>query len=172
MKAVIARSVIAMLALSWVGTPNIRAEINEWTRLPWPEGGAVQHLLIDPQNPNTLYATGPVYNVTLGGGIFKSTNSGANWRSINFGLATTAVTSLAIVPQNTNVLYAGTWTSGVFKSIDGGESWGTTDKISCHYKAEWNGISRFSKHVLGGSKSIRKSMKKYPAQIHEGRFLR
>jgi hypothetical protein len=32
MKAFIAHSVITILALSWVGTPIIRAEINEWNR--------------------------------------------------------------------------------------------------------------------------------------------
>src|SRR5262245_46426616 len=117
---------ITMLALSCAGTPNVRAEINEWTSLPWPEGGVVQRLLIDPQNPDTLYATGDVYNVTLGGGIFKSTNGGASWRAINFGLPNTAITSLAIVSQTPNVLYSGALSGGVFKSVDGGESWGRT----------------------------------------------
>jgi photosystem II stability/assembly factor-like uncharacterized protein len=123
LKAFITHTVITMLALSWVGTPDIRAQINEWTSLPWPEGGAVQGLLIDSQNPNTLYATGSVYP---GVGIFKSTNGGGSWRAINFGLADTAVSSLAIAPQDSRILYAGTSRGGVFKSIDGGESWGTT----------------------------------------------
>jgi hypothetical protein len=79
-KAFITQSLITMLALSSVGTPNIRAEINEWTSLAWPEGGAVQNLIIDPKNPNTLYATGSSYATNLGVGIFKSTNGGANWR--------------------------------------------------------------------------------------------
>jgi len=125
-KAFITLSVITTVALSWFDTPNIYAEINEWTSLGWPGGGAVQGLVIDPQNPNTLYATGSVYAIDLGVGIFKSTNGGANWRPINFGLTTTAVSSLAIVPQNPGTLYAGTWGSGVFKSTDGGESWGST----------------------------------------------
>ena len=127
MKAFIAHSVITILALSWVGTPIIRAEINEWTRLGWPEGGAVQNLVIDPKTPNTLYATGSAYATNVGVGIFKSTNGGANWRAINFGLTTTAVYSLAISRQTPDILYAGTWGSGVFKSIDGGESWAATN---------------------------------------------
>src|SRR5262245_5793210 len=126
LKIFITNTVITMLALSWVGTPDIQAQINEWTSLPWPEGGAVQRLLVDSQNPNTLYATGSVYSLHLGVGIFKSTNGGGSWRAINFGLADTAVSSLAIVPQNPRILYAGTLSGGVFKSIDGGESWGTT----------------------------------------------
>jgi photosystem II stability/assembly factor-like uncharacterized protein len=123
LKTFITHTVTTMLALFWVGTPDIRAQINEWTSLPWPEGGAVQGLLIDSQNPNTLYATGSVYP---GVGIFKSTNGGGSWRAINFGLADTAVSSLAIASQDSRTLYAGTASGGVFKSIDGGESWGTT----------------------------------------------
>jgi photosystem II stability/assembly factor-like uncharacterized protein len=125
-KTFITHSVIMILALSWVGTPESRAQINEWTSLPWPEGGAVQRLLIDSQNPNTLYSTGSVYALHFGVGIFKSTNGGGSWRAINFGLADTAVSSLAIAPQDPRILYAGTLSGGVFKSIDGGESWGTT----------------------------------------------
>src|SRR5262245_18696542 len=120
-KTFITHTVLTMLALSCVGTPEIRAQINEWRSLPWPEGGAVQGLLIDSQNPNTLYATGTVYGLKLGVGIFKSTNGGGSWHSINFGLANTAVSSLTIAPQNPTILYAGTLGGGVFKSIDGGE---------------------------------------------------
>jgi photosystem II stability/assembly factor-like uncharacterized protein len=115
---------IAILTLSSVGTPDIYAQINEWTSLGWLEGGNVQSLVIDPQNPNTLYATGSPY--VRGVGIFKSTNGGANWRAINFGLTNTTVSSLVIVPQNPSTIYAGTSGSGVFKSTDGGESWGST----------------------------------------------
>ena len=101
-KAFLIKGVITMLALSWVVTPSVRAEVNEWTSLAWPEGGAVQNLVIDPKNPNTLYATGSATNSSVG--IFKSTNGGANWRSINFGLTSTGVSSLTIVAQNPSTL--------------------------------------------------------------------
>src|SRR5436190_17627485 len=61
MKAFIAHSVITILALSWVGTPIIRAEINEWRRLGWPEGGAVQNLVFGPKTSNMLYERGAAY---------------------------------------------------------------------------------------------------------------
>ena len=62
---------------------------------------------IDPVNPTTLYAAAF--------GVFKSTNSGAEWSDVSNGL-TAGVLSLAIEPQNSNVLYAGTG-DGVFKLI-------------------------------------------------------
>jgi hypothetical protein len=45
--------VITTAALSSFETPNIYAEINEWTSLGWPEGGAVQGLStrISPEYP-------------------------------------------------------------------------------------------------------------------------
>jgi photosystem II stability/assembly factor-like uncharacterized protein len=135
MKKCRALRLITMLALLSVKTPSIRAEINAWTRLAWPEGGAVQNLVIDPKNPNTLYATGATYGTNSGVGIFKSTNGGANWRSVNFGLTSTAVSSLTIVAQNPSTLYVGTWGSGVFKSTDGGASWGTTGLHQTHVNA-------------------------------------
>src|ERR1041385_4124156 len=92
-------ALVTLLVLS-AATPRIWAEINEWTRLGWPEGGSVGFLVIDPQNPNTVYATGSWYATNFGVGIFKSTNGGTNWRAINFGLITTGVSSLAMTPKN------------------------------------------------------------------------
>src|SRR5690349_1527241 len=109
MKTCRALGLITILMLFCLETTNGQAEINEWTSLAWPEGGPVQNLVIDPKNPNTLYATGAAYGTNSGVGIFKSTNGGENWRSINFGLMATAVSSLAIVAHNPSTLYAGTW---------------------------------------------------------------
>ncbi len=46
------------------------------------------------QPPTTLYAG------TYGGGVFKSTNGGANWSAVNTGLTNTYVHALAIDPAN------------------------------------------------------------------------
>ena len=81
------------------------------------EGGVVYALAIDPATPATLYAG------TLGGGVFKSTNGGANWSAVNAGLTNTDVRTLAIDPATPATLYAGTWCVGVFKSTNGGANW-------------------------------------------------
>ena len=77
----------------------------------------VYALAIDPSNPNILYAG------TFGAGVFKSTDGGAHWTTLNTGLTDTRVSSLAIDPSNPNILYAGTPGVGVFKSTDGGGHW-------------------------------------------------
>jgi hypothetical protein len=60
---------------------------------------------MDPTAPNTLYAG------TSGGGVFKSTDGGANWSAANSGLTNLSIYSLAINPT---MLYAGTWYGGAF----------------------------------------------------------
>jgi hypothetical protein len=99
---------------------------------------AVEALVIDPLNPNILYAaTKGFYSEPRGfRGLFKSTNSGVSWSAINNGLthlvgtnpgwqwpATLTRASLVVHPSVTNLLYAGFPGGGVFKSIDSGANW-------------------------------------------------
>jgi photosystem II stability/assembly factor-like uncharacterized protein len=101
-----------------------RAGIDQWTNTG-PFGGNVQTLVVDPQNPATLYAAAP------GGGVFKSVDGGANWVSASNGISDRNVAALAIDPVTPTTLYAsssdhgvsGTGPSGVFKSTDGAQSW-------------------------------------------------
>ena len=86
----------------------------------------VYHLALDPINTTTVYAGTQL-------GVYKSTDAGANWTAANAGLPQgdtffdlvydTDITALAIDPINPSILYAGTRSSGFFKSTNGGESW-------------------------------------------------
>ena len=88
-----------------------------WVELP----GAPRYvyaIVIDSARPSTLYAASFI-------GLYKSTDSGHTWRQI---IAKHAVTGVAIVAGNADVLYAIAQSppdrpGGVFKSIDGGASW-------------------------------------------------
>ena len=60
----------------------------------------------------------------LGGGpAFKTTNGGGTWSAIADGLNATSIKSIAVDPQNTTTLYAGTEGYGAFRSTDGGTTW-------------------------------------------------
>jgi photosystem II stability/assembly factor-like uncharacterized protein len=93
------------------------------TNLPNEE---IYSLAIDPQNPSTLYA-----GLGTGAGVYKSTNAGTSWTAKNNGLnilagdmsveAPTWIFDIVINPQNPDILYVAGY--GVFKSMDGGESW-------------------------------------------------
>jgi len=76
---------------------------------------SITALAVDP-------ASGYLYAATQNG-VFKSTDNATNWTAINNGLGTGfAVKSLAIDPQNGQVLYAGR-DLFLFKTTDGGGSW-------------------------------------------------
>ncbi len=78
-----------------------------WTRVPTIAAANVSCFLLNHANKS--------FAGTLDGGIFTSSDGGVIWNSMNDGLTTAAVYSLAIDPQG--YLYAAT-DSGVFKSVD------------------------------------------------------
>jgi photosystem II stability/assembly factor-like uncharacterized protein len=90
----------------------------------------VNALVIDRKRPSTIYAgTGsitppPLPPVGVGGGIFKSTNGGATWGPTGFNKKPSSiiVLSLAIDPQKTQTLYAGT-NDGFYLGSKGGKKW-------------------------------------------------
>jgi hypothetical protein len=84
-------------------------------------GDTITALAIEPTDPLTVYAG--VYTFNGDSGVFKSTDGGANWRSINTGFTSTNVRSLAIAPTVAPTLYAGMDVAGLYKSTDGGENW-------------------------------------------------
>jgi len=101
------------------------------------ENTGVNNVVIDPVNPDILYATSEqrrrhVY-VKIGGGpesaIYKSTDGGEHWRKLTAGLpkADKGGMGIAVSPVNHNIVYAiieaAENKSGFFRSIDRGESW-------------------------------------------------
>lgn len=105
------------------------AALGSWTNIgPANQGGRTRALLIDPNNPNIMYAGG------VGGGVWKSTDGGSNWSTnTDLTFSNLAVVSLAFQPGNSNVIYAGTGEgfgnadalrgAGIFKSEDAGATW-------------------------------------------------
>jgi photosystem II stability/assembly factor-like uncharacterized protein len=68
----------------------------------------------DPRDANTVYG--------IGDGVVKSADGGRTWTAASRGLVSTLVSSLALAPGSSKILYAGGY-GGVFKSADGGRSW-------------------------------------------------
>ena len=93
---------------------------------------------IDPSNPDVIYASmwevregpwedGNEVNGT-GGGLFKSTDGGNNWRPLTNGLPKDlSQIYVAVAPGDTKRLYATVATAagplGVYRSDDAGENW-------------------------------------------------
>ena len=104
------------------------------------ENTGVTDVVIDPANPDTMYAASwqrrrHFYTLINGGpesAIYKSTDGGNTWARLRSGLPPGDLgrIGLSISPANTNVVYATVEASGilsgVFRSNDRGATWGRT----------------------------------------------
>lgn len=95
----------------------------------WSSGqGRVNVTLVDPNNPNTIYIGAP------NGGLWKSTDGGTSWANLTDFLPTIGVSGIAVDYANSNIVYISTgdedasdsFSSGIFKSTDGGLTWSAT----------------------------------------------
>ncbi len=97
-------------------------------RLFYGEGklsGRVNAVAYDAGHPGTYYLA------SSGGGVWKSTDSGANWRPLSDGWTYLKANSIALDPSNTDTVYVGTgdfdgssgYCMGIMKSTDGGATW-------------------------------------------------
>jgi len=107
------------------------------------ENTGVNNVLIDPRDPEIMYATSEQRRrhvfTKIGGGpesaVYKSTDGGDSWRKIMKGLPGGDIGGMGIdiSPVNPDVLYliveAQEGSSGFFRSQDRGESW---QKMSDH----------------------------------------
>jgi photosystem II stability/assembly factor-like uncharacterized protein len=89
--------------------------------------GRTRSLLIHPTNPKVMWLGG------VAGGVWRTTNGGLTWSPMTDFMASVAIASMAIDPNNPKVLYAGTGEGfynldavrgfGIFKSTNGGLTW-------------------------------------------------
>ena len=101
----------------------------EWRHIgPAAFGGRIDDVEAVPGRPSTIFVG------TASGGIFKSVNNGVTWKAVFDKQGTSlSIGDLAIAPSDPNIIWAGTgepnnrqsssWGDGVFKSVDGGETW-------------------------------------------------
>ena len=82
-------------------------------------------LALDPLNPSTIYIGGYYYDTTTVPCVFKSTDGGLSFFETSAGLTTVSqrVYSLGIHPTNPDILYAGTYHDGIYRSSDAGATW-------------------------------------------------
>src|SRR5262245_6006625 len=77
------------------GSASTSGALGTWQSLgPGNVGGRTRALVIDPVNPDVMYAAG------VAGGVWKTTNAGTSWAPLNDFLANIAVTCMAFDPSN------------------------------------------------------------------------
>jgi photosystem II stability/assembly factor-like uncharacterized protein len=116
------------------GGAHVAAALGTWQPLgPGSLGGRTRTLVIDPVRAETLYTAG------VSGGVWKSTDAGANWLPMSDDMANLTVNALVMHPTDRRVLYAGTGEGyfleevhgtelplrggGIFTSTDSGRTW-------------------------------------------------
>ena len=110
-----------------------------WEHLGLDDTQSISRIVVDGTNPNVVFvaALGHLFGPNDERGLYKSIDGGRTWKKTKFIDADTGFTDLAIDPGNPKILYAAsysrrrTWwgfngggpNSGLWKSIDAGETW-------------------------------------------------
>lgn len=96
---------------------------------------SIGNIALDPQQPDKVIwvGTGETWtrnSVSVGDGLYRSTDGGVNWKKIGFEKSE-RISSIEIDPKNSDVVYVGVlgalWGDseerGVYKTTDGGKTW-------------------------------------------------
>lgn len=110
-----------------------------WKNMGLKETRHIDRILIDPNNPDTVYvgAMGHLWGPNKDRGVFKTTDGGKTWKKILYFDEFTGVADMAMDPSNSHIIYAAAYyhlrkpyhftsggpNSGIYKTMDGGETW-------------------------------------------------
>jgi photosystem II stability/assembly factor-like uncharacterized protein len=110
-----------------------------WEHKGLEKTGRIGRVIVHPNNPKIIYAAslGHTYGPQQERGIYRSKNGGDTWERVLFVDENTGASDLAIDPNNPDILYAGMWSvhintwglnsggngGGVYRSLDGGDTW-------------------------------------------------
>ena len=105
-------------------------DMNEWELAgPVNIGGRVTDLALHPTDQNIIYVG------TSEGGMFKTSDGGNTWTEVFVNIGSNSIGNLALAPSAPDIIYVGTgeangsatsggfFGDGVYKSIDGGNTW-------------------------------------------------
>lgn len=110
-----------------------------WAHSGLTETRQISRIRVHPRDPDLVYvaALGHVFGPNPERGIFRSRDGGSTWEKVLFRDDNTGAIDLILDPNNPRVLYAALWEagrtphslksggpgSGLFKSVDSGDSW-------------------------------------------------
>ncbi len=111
-----------------------------WTNMGLKDGQQIGGIVIDPKNENRIFVAvlGHPYGPNTERGVYRSVDGGKNWERVLYKDENTGAVQVSFDPNNANIIYADLWAgrqgpwengawngkeSGLYKSIDGGNTW-------------------------------------------------
>ncbi len=107
------RALLVSIAFALATAGSVSAAAARWTELG-PDGGRVGEIVVDPNEPDTVYAS-------AGAALFKSSDGGRSWRPLALP-GGSAAHGLVVAPGDSSVLFV-IASGGIHRSLDGGASW-------------------------------------------------
>jgi len=110
-----------------------------WKHVGLPKAGLIGQIQIHPKNPDLVYAAvlGNIFGPNAERGVYRSKDGGANWEQVLFVNDSTGAVDISMDLNNPRVMYAGMWQAerkpwtlidggkngGIYKTVDGGDTW-------------------------------------------------
>lgn len=112
---------------------------DSWQNIGLPQSQHIGRIVVDPVDANRVFvaATGTLYGKNNERGVYRTDDGGSTWDHVLFVSDSTACIDVAMNPANPDTLFAAMWervrypwvrtyggfSSGVYRSFDGGDSW-------------------------------------------------
>ncbi|MBT3479335.1 MAG: glycosyl hydrolase [Candidatus Marinimicrobia bacterium] len=115
-----------------------------WSHIGLENSRTISQVIIHPKNADLVYVAvqGDQYKDSKERGIFRSKDGGENWEKVLYENENSGASGLSMDQNNPRILYASFWDhqrkpwqmrsggegSGIYKSIDGGDTWNKLTK--------------------------------------------
>ena len=100
-------------------------------------GGRIDDFAVVETHPHIVFVA------TASGGVWKTTNNGTSWKPIFDSESVSSIGTIAVAPSDPSIVWVGTgesnnrqsssWGDGIYKSVDGGESWRNMGLAATHH---------------------------------------
>ncbi|MEM8524334.1 MAG: T9SS type A sorting domain-containing protein [Bacteroidota bacterium] len=127
------------LAYDGLGVYKSKNAGESWENIGLENVGSIGKVSVHPTDENTVFvaAMGHLFGNNSERGVYRTQNGGETWEQVLFVSDSTGAIDLAIHPQNSDIIYAAMWerirrvnyrqyhgaTSGIYRSMDGGDTW-------------------------------------------------